>query len=339
MAPGSLGVHLVGSVPLIDAETVFRTVSAAIGSHLERLPDGETGFRKDWIAFQFPRLAAAIGLEPTPAGDRVYLRRQMVHRVQGSPAPHFGPLGYASAALDSFALFERLQKQGVIPRRLRFQVSLPTPLAPMTTFVAPGDRAAVEPAYEARMMAEVQAITSGIPHERLAIQWDVAAEFGHLEGLWPAHFPALEQGILERLLRIGRAVPDDVELGYHLCYGDFGHRHFVNPESAETLVRIANALSAAPRPIAWLHVPVPASWTEPRSYAPLAKLKLQPQTQLYLGVVHLADGIQGARQRLARARELVEPYGIATECGWGRRPPETVPELLRLHAELVSGYR
>ena len=27
-----------------------------------------------------------------------------------------------------------------------------------------------------------------------------------------------------------------------------------------------------------------------------------------------------------------ERFGVATECGMGRRPPETIPELLRIHA-------
>src|SRR6516164_2428305 len=44
-------VHFVGSIPLPDAETVFRTLAAATGSHLRRLPDGETGIRKTWIGF------------------------------------------------------------------------------------------------------------------------------------------------------------------------------------------------------------------------------------------------------------------------------------------------
>jgi len=44
-------VHFVGSIPLPDAETVFRTLAAATGPHLTRLPDGETGIRKTWIRF------------------------------------------------------------------------------------------------------------------------------------------------------------------------------------------------------------------------------------------------------------------------------------------------
>ena len=44
-------VHFVGSIPLPDAEFVFRTLSGAVGPHLVRLPDGETGIRKTWIRF------------------------------------------------------------------------------------------------------------------------------------------------------------------------------------------------------------------------------------------------------------------------------------------------
>ena len=51
------GVHLVGSVPLPDAEHVFRTTGATLGRHLRRVPDGETGERTIWAAFQIPMLA------------------------------------------------------------------------------------------------------------------------------------------------------------------------------------------------------------------------------------------------------------------------------------------
>ena len=44
-------VYFVGSIPLSDAETVFRTLAAATGPYLKRLPDGETGIRKTWIRF------------------------------------------------------------------------------------------------------------------------------------------------------------------------------------------------------------------------------------------------------------------------------------------------
>ena len=44
-------VHFVGSIPLPDADTVFRTLASSAGPYLRRLPDGETGIRKTWIRF------------------------------------------------------------------------------------------------------------------------------------------------------------------------------------------------------------------------------------------------------------------------------------------------
>jgi hypothetical protein len=317
-----------------------RSSSTALGDRVERIPDGETGPRKDWIAWQYGVLAATPGLEPMPTVDRGYLRPQLV-RLRASPPSglSFGPLGYAEAALSSFAIFDRLQREGAVPDGIRFQVSLPTPLAPVTVFVHPADRGTVEPAYEARLLAELGRIVDRIPHDRLAIQWDVAAEVGYIEGVWPAHFPDVEGGVLERLSRIGAAVPDDVPVGYHLCYGDFGHRHFVIPTDARTLVRLANGLARLDRSIAWVHMPVPITWTAPSAYAPFSGLGLSAETRLYLGVVHLADGVEGGRRRIALAHEALPSFGIATECGWGRRPPETVPALLGLHAALSEPMR
>jgi hypothetical protein len=50
-------VHFVGSVPLSDAREVFATTSAALGSRLRRIPDGETGERSDWITWLEPAFA------------------------------------------------------------------------------------------------------------------------------------------------------------------------------------------------------------------------------------------------------------------------------------------
>ena len=55
--------HLVGSVPLPDSETVFRTVSRALGSSARRIPDGETGDRSRWIWFQRAMLGSHPDME------------------------------------------------------------------------------------------------------------------------------------------------------------------------------------------------------------------------------------------------------------------------------------
>jgi hypothetical protein len=68
----------------------------------------------------------------------------------------------------------------------------------------------------------------------------------------------------------------------------------------------------------------------------LAKLRLHPETELYLGLVHLTDGLEGTRRRAGAARGVVPTFGLATECGLGRRPPETVRELLQLHVDALD---
>lgn len=40
-------------------------------------------------------------------------------------------------------------------------------------------------------------------------------------------FSPVKEGIMERIVRLSAAVDKEVELGYHLCYGDIQHRHFV----------------------------------------------------------------------------------------------------------------
>ena len=96
-------------------------------------------------------------------------------------------------------------------------------------------------------LAELDEICAAIPHDRLAIQWDTAVEFAILEGVWPSFLtgqPNAEAEIVDRLIRIGKRVPADVELGYHLCYGDAGHRHFKEPHDTAKLVSVANAVAA-----------------------------------------------------------------------------------------------
>jgi hypothetical protein len=57
---------------------------------------------------------------------------------------------------------------------------------------------------------------------------------------------------------------------------------------------------------------------------------------LSLGLVHFTDGAAGTRKRLAVAERHVKAFSVATECGFGRRDPKTIPELLRIHAEIAG---
>lgn len=339
IAPVVQGVHLVGSVPLENAETVFRTVAAEIGDRLRRIPDGETGPRSDWIVWQLPIFTSQSELEIVPPAPDSWRPLPRVRLTEGGRPERvrFEALGYAEAAIASYRTFARLKRDGVIPVACRFQVSLPTPLAPVFAFVVPEHQALLEPLYEARLLAELEHVLREVPHDQLALQWDTNFEFGMLEGVFPIWFDDVKGAILERLLRLSRRVPADVELGYHFCYGDVRHRHFVEPADAGKLVEIANALSASlGRPLNWLHMPVPRPRADEAYYAPLRELRLRPETELYLGLVHHTDGVDGTRRRIETASRCVSSFGIATECGWGRRPPATVGDLLRIHRELSA---
>ena len=236
------GVHLVGSVPLADCEAVFHEVAAKLGTHLSRVPDGETGIRTDWIQWQFPLLAKMPEFEPAdepagPFGPRLQLRSAETAREFSFPE-----LGYRESAIDSYAVFSRLKQEGVIGEGVKFQVCLPTPLAVIHLRFVPRDQEAVEAAYEHRLLEELDRIVDAIPANELAIQWDTAVEFAVLEGLIDSFLTDPEQNMVERLVRLGDHVPAGVELGYHLCYGDLNHQHFVEPVDTAKLVAVANGV-------------------------------------------------------------------------------------------------
>jgi hypothetical protein len=198
------------------------------------------------------------------------------------------------------------------------------------------DAPVIEPAYEKAMLDGVARLCRAIPHRDLAIQWDVCIEMVIWDGQLAARYPkegTSKTDIIARLQRLAAAVPADVELGFHLCYGDLDAKHFVEPIDASKMVELANALVAAiPRPIAFLHMPVPITRSDDAFFQPMRELALAPQTDLYLGLVH-ADGAEGIKKRAAAASRYVSGFGIATECGIARqRTPELVTRLLEIHA-------
>ena len=142
--------------------------------------------------------------------------------------------------------------------------------------------------------------------------------------------------VLTRLARLGNAVPPSVQLGYHLCYGDAGHRHFVEPTDVSKLVEVANELtSRLKRPLNWIHLPVPKSRDDEAYFAPARKLNLSTDTELYLGLLH-SDGVAGANKRIEAALRHIPAFGVATECGFGRRDPATIEGLMVQHVKVSN---
>jgi hypothetical protein len=344
--------HLVGSVNLPDAESTFTIVSRHLGNRLHRIPDGEVGDRYYWIQFQKDYFDATLGL--ARVGDTPFYIRE---RFDGRPIALDGSvaaedlelpgLGYADAAIESYATFAALKSEGRIPSEVRFQVSLPTPAGVVGSFFHAENRAALEPVYEHALMGELTRILDAVPHDQLAIQWDTALEFGMLEKAqirgyeitsWfgDTHDEVLA-GVLERAVRQAAAVPRDVEVGYHLCYGDVEESHFVQPTDAGMLAEVLSGLFArAPRPITWVHLPVPIERDDESYFAPLGTVEWPADTEVYLGLLHHEDGVEGALRRATTASRFIPDYGVATECGFGRGPSKRTVALLDLHEQVAA---
>jgi hypothetical protein len=333
-------IHLVGSVPLPSAADVFEQVGKHLGPLISRIPDGETGERLQFIGWQGKVIESAPGLQP--AGEwQIAGRRTVLYGLAPNVAAEdvkFGPLGYSDAAKSSYAVFKRLRDEGKLAPGTRMQVSLPTPLTVLIKYAARDSLRALWPVYEQHMLEELQSIVRAIPHESLAIQWDVAPEVHTVLEQPESDLTRLigRRNLVAAIARVTDSVPENVEVGWHLCYGDPGHKHIVEPRDMEIMVSLSNDLCAAiKRPVNWIHMPVPRERHDAAYFAPLRHLQSSPETIPILGLVHINDGLEGARRRAAAGSKVLSWFGIATECGLGRRAPDSIPALLDLHREIA----
>jgi hypothetical protein len=350
MPPSS--VHFNGSVNLPDAETVMREISSRIPHGVRRMTDGETGDRNYWISFQTRKFEQMPEFETVSVG-------QAYETASGAPAmPHFRltegasaetitwpNLGYADEYTKSFATFERMQQEGTIPAEVRLQLQYPTPLASMAGTIAADDLPAVGPSYEQALFADLDTALERLPHDRISIQWDVAVEFGALEGAMGPKVP-IEQ-IVPGLVRCIERVPADVPVGMHLCYGDYGHQHFKQPESLQMQVDLVNAVtSAAQRPVNFVSFTVPQGRNDSAYFEPLRGLQTGADTELYFALVPYHPDDQAAGTTAEQIEHIDAAllgsagggrhWGICTECGMGRVDADDVPRLLDLHSQILA---
>jgi hypothetical protein len=310
-------VHFVGSVALDSPEEVFSAIGQHCGPYLKRVPDGEPGGRRLWISWQIPVLRANPSLVPV---GQAQVPLKLADGVTAADI-HFGELGYAREARPGYEDFLAARRAGQIPEKVRFQVSLPTPWAVVMPFCQQPDAQQIYPVYEEAMLREVDRTCAVIPHQDLSIQWDVCIEMVAWDGRWQntPPFPGMEQVFSDIFGRLGARVPSDVELGFHLCYGDLDAQHFVQPTDATKMVEMANLIArSVPRPITWMHMPVPIDRSDEAFFAPLTGLQLAPETELYLGLVHAQDGVEGTLKRARAARKYASSFGLASECGISR---------------------
>jgi hypothetical protein len=345
-------VHFNGSVNLADGETVIREITWRVPTGLRRLPDGETGDRNNWIYFQLQRfleLPWLVPEGPLDGEDGDYEHMHKLGLAEGmDPADVSWPnLGYADAYLASYKTFVALRDQGVIPAGVRFQVQYPTPLASIGGYIVPEQQQALLGSYEQAMFTDLDHLRCDIPHGDVAVQWDVAVEFGLLENAFAPDGDQAFDAVIAALVRCINQVPADVPAGMHLCYGDYGHHHFKRPESLALQVRVLNAVvAAAARPVSFVSFTVPQDQRDESYFAPLAELTVGAGTELNFALVpyHPAEQAPGTSEEQARLIDATlaaspggaRAWGVCTECGMGRAARDEIPVLLDLHSQLVT---
>ncbi len=343
----SRDVYLVGSVPMASAAQVFETVSAALGHRIKRIPDGETGKRLDWITWLEPVFANSPALEKSGEFFRVHATGTGRERYRLKPGRkpadvHFDNLYYADIAKESYVEFKGLKDAGKIPAETKFQIDLVPAHSVIWLYLVDELHAPIDPIYNEALKREIDKIAAALPHDEIAIQFDVAsAVFARLERNQSSSYGRSKEQMQETfsniLLDLGNRVPPDIDLLFHLCYGDSNHKHVVEPTDMGDMVEFANRLCRQiKRPVQLIHMPVPRNRDDDAYFAPLRNLRLRPETELCLGLVHYTDGVEGTRRRLAAARKHVSAFSVGTECGFGRRDPKTIPELLRIHAQIAD---
>ena len=341
---GSNTVHLVGSIAMDNCEQVFREVSAELGPYLDKIPDGETGERARWIFFQRSMLLEHPAMEIDPTVPKMALYQWDGKLLRSLPLLRFREdanpddveftTGYDKAAEYSYGIFKKLRTEGAVPDHVRFQVCLPTPMASCYMYVSHKCYDDYLRVYLKSLSNALNRILDNIPREDLCIQYDVCQEVLIFENYFPHRPPDYEEQIFAELALLGDSVPEDVKLGFHLCYGTPHDEHLVMPRDTGVLVELMNGITAGVRrQVDFLHIPVPKDRTDPAYFMPLKHFK--GDTKLYFGLIH-HDDEEGDLQRMEVAKNFTTNFGVGTECGWGRTDPKRVPGLLASHRKAAE---
>ena len=337
---------LVGSLPADSADAAFRAAGELFDGLVFALPDGETGPRAAWVGYERERLVRphpdveTVVATESPTGIPRHAYETPVFKIrEGVTDLHWDSWPRIDEALESYRLFDSLRREGAIPEGVRFQVCLPFPSSALNGFKADfaGDYPVAERGFEDLVRRELDRLMGDIPPADLAIQWDVCYEVLDLEGVLAWTPDGAWERFAQPVTRLTRLIPEDVLVGYHLCYGTFPEWPMYEAQDMSVMVRMANhAVATAGRPVDWLHMAGPRYLRseDERFFAPLRDLDIG-DTRVFLGIVLPIDGIAGLRRRHATARKYLDDFGVAMYCGFGRQPGRDGDETMREHAETV----
>jgi len=352
---------LVGSLPADTTDEALRGGGELLGDVVFALPDGETGERQAWVAFEAARLFA-----PHPDVELVQ-EQQGRHNLWDAAAFRLRPgveeltyqrLPRTDVAIESYGRFRELKQAGAIPQRVRFQLCLPFPASAFGWFFR-GRESLVRPildppadfereypiherAYEAAWSRELARLLEAIPADELAIQWDICFEVLDLERLFP--YTSAEtawERFAGPVRRMSRDIPAETLVGYHLCYGTFPEWPMREAQDMGLLVEMANAcIETSGRAADWVHLAGPRHLRshDDDFFRPLQRLRA-PATKVFLGLIHPIDGEDGLLMRTATARRYLDDFGVALFCGFGRNPGEDPRDALRAHRAAYERFR
>ena len=334
---------LVGSLPADSTESALRAGGELFGDLIATLPDGETGPRAAWVGFERERLVRphpdveTVAVTDSPTGIPRHAYETPVFRIRdGVSEVHWGAWPRIDDALASYEQFRALREEGFVPEHVRFQVCLPFPSSALNGFKADfgGDYPIAERGFEDLVAREIARLTSAIPPSDLAIQWDVCYEVLDLEGVLAWTTDGAWERFAGPVSRLTRLIPEEVLVGYHLCYGTFPEWPMYEARDLGLLVRMANhAVEHSGRAVDWLHIAGPRYLrSEDESFfRPLADLR-PGDARVFLGIVLPIDGIPGLQRRHATASRFLSDFGVAMYCGFGRQPGVDGMETMREHA-------
>jgi hypothetical protein len=365
MAKQAREVLLTGSVPLRGPENVFECVAEHLGPLAPRIPDGE---QIGWSGAARRTFEAHPMLEkykkvPLNAGGKDPVDIFRLKAGCDVKDLKLGPYGYAENHAASYAKFKALRDKGVIPAGTRYQATLAGPGTSAFCIELPAEQ--LLPLSRAALLHEVEGIVAAIPAKDLTIQLDIGMEAEHEEYLrrpdaWdqPLHkvFHWTLEQMADSVAWLANRIPSQVELGFHVC--SIWHHDPAGGQDNRVLVDAANAIfDRLTRPVGYVHMPVIPEHT-PEDYAHFKALKLPKGAKLYIGLINLADGVEGARKRIAMAEAVVSDFGVGTFCGLGRPPtpqafgaiththpptpelkratPETIGDVLDLHKAVAE---
>lgn len=228
------------------------------------------------------------------------------------------------AAAEAFRHFKAGQDDGLLPQSLRFVLAWPTPATLLGAAATDATLALLESAF----IAELSLLPPSLPPALLTLQWSASGEtrLWETRGRDIASRQSLPQRVLQGHERLAKALSQDMELAFHFCRRDAWSDEAAAVAHAAQVTRLIGALLAAcERPLAYVHVNVPAQWQDPEAFDTLANLIHWPDLEVHLGLVRPSVASAATEDRLQLAR-LALPY-VAPSAPCGVDPSQVLPLL------------